>query len=88
MTTLIRVDFTQKKVVGRYQLAELAEPTGISYKCECCQQSYSTDKASGAYCESVSWQIKTKSGKIQDKYLCKHCIDAAYHHLNGGNDAS
>ena len=88
MTTLIRVDFAQKKVVGRHQLAELAVPEFISYKCECCQQSYSTDKASGAYCESVSWQIKTKSGKIQDKYLCKHCVNDAYDFLNGGNDAS
>jgi len=86
MTTLIRVDFKERKVVGRHQLAELAEPVGITYRCVCCQQVYSSDKESVNYSESVTWEVRTKSGKVNTNYLCKHCIDDAYRYLNGGDN--
>lgn len=82
MTTLIRVDFKQRKVIGCHQLAELAEPTGITYRCICCNQTYSTDKDSVNYSESVSWEVRTKSGKVNTNYLCKQCINDAYNFLN------
>lgn len=82
MTELIRVDFQQKKVVGRYQLNGLAEPTGISCRCVCCNQTYSTNKDSVNYSELVTWKVRTKSGRISTNYLCKQCIVDAYNFLN------
>lgn len=86
MTTLIRVDFSQKKVVGRHILAELAIPEFINYKCVCCQQNYTTDKQAVNYLQSVKWEVRTKSGKVNTNYLCKFCVEDAHRFLNGGNN--
>lgn len=83
MTELIRIDFKQKKVLGRHILGELAKPTKSiqHFTCICCRQRYNNDTDSDKYSPAVSWQVKFKKTE-QTLHLCKGCIDGMHEVMN------
>ena len=85
MTELIRIDFKQKKLLGKHHLADLAGNVYQEYTCICCNQKYNNDKNSAGYCEAISWQVRTSKGN-KTLHICKHCVNGAYSALNGNGE--
>lgn len=75
MTELIRVDFKQKKVLGRNPLGVIANPEHFSYTCICCGGTYTTDKNEVNYSQMIEWESNLQGKPFR---LCFRCIDDLY----------